>query len=531
MPANFTTIRWGVDAAGRACGRRTANRCCSRSGAAVRAVVSFIATGCIDPAQSSLAARHSESLAKRVEARGETDTAARLEDLQRAFVDARFGMFIHFGILTFTGHWAEAHLDIDQFDPKQLDARQWADAAVSAKMTFGVLTAKHHDGFALWDTKESTFDVASTPWKGGNGDVVREYVDAFRSRGLKPGLYYSVWDTTRGIGNRPVGRSDIEYVKAQLTELLTHYGPIPLLVFDGWSWKMGHRAMPYAEIRDHVKSLQPNCLVTDHTHLQNLWDNDVVMFEEPKGVFAPEGNTVPAGQDNKIVSGNDWFWAPNSAAQDPMSLDTIVRGHLLPLESRYTTFILNCPPNRAGLLDDTIVRRLAEVGRAWSPNLSRPPLPPVSGQNDFPLTPVNASASSGNALWAIDGINDAGSYSVWQSAPHLPQTITVDLGDIFPNVGLLQYVPQYRAQATPSDDGAITDYAVYTSQDGGQFVQVAKGRWPGDASMKVATFAPRAARFVRLEALGANGGYAAATELSIGAAPQALGRPTSRTGR
>src|SRR5664279_3104173 len=92
----------------------------------------------------------------------------------------------------------------------------------------------------------------------------------------------------------PPKASAIDHIKAQLTELLTQYGPIPLLVFDGWSWKMGHKSMPYAEIRDHVKSLQPACLVVDHTHLQNLWDNDLVMFEEPKGVFAPNGNTLPA---------------------------------------------------------------------------------------------------------------------------------------------------------------------------------------------------------------------------------------------
>ena len=487
-------------------------------GVCVATISAGCVTACIDPAQNSLAAKHAEVLAKRVDAKRQANTASsQLEDLQRAFVDARFGMFIHFGILTFTGHWAEGHLDLDQFNPKRLDAGQWATAARSAKMTFGVLTTKHHDGFALWDTKVSSFSVASTPWKGGKGDVVREYVEAFRAQGLKPGLYYSVWDTTAGIGNRPVGKSDIEYVKSQLTELLTNYGPIPLLVFDGWSWKMGHRAMPYSEIRDHVKSLQPDCLVTDHTHLQNLWDNDLIMFEEPKGVFAPDGNRLPAGQDNKIVSGNDWFWAPNSATQDPLSLDSIVRGHLQPLESRYTTFILNCPPNRDGLLDENIVNRLAEVGRTWNPNLSRPPLPPLPAQNDFPLTPVRATASSGNAFLAIDGINDAGFYSTWQSTRSLPQTITLDLGDTYPNVGILYYVPQYQPSATPTNDGAITSYAIHLSTDGSQFVPVAAGQWANDSTMKVVTFAPTSARYIQLQALAANGGYAAATEIAVGA--------------
>ena len=477
----------------------------------------LLATGCIDPTQSRLAAQHAQSGAGgRKAAPGSGST---LEELQRDFVDARFGMFIHFGILTFTGKWAQPHLDLDQFNPTKLNPGQWADAALSAKMTFGVLTTKHHDGFALWDSKESSFDVASTPWKNGKGDVVREYVDAFRARGLKPGLYYSVWDTTQGIGNRPISRSDIDHIKAQLTALLTQYGPIPLLVFDGWSWKMGHKSMPYAEIRDHVKSLQPACLVVDHTHLQNLWDNDLVMFEEPKGVFAPNGNTLPAGQDNKIVSGNDWFWDPSSATQDPLSLDSIVRGHLQPLESRYTTFILNCPPNRQGLLDDNIVRRLAEVGRNWTPNHSRPPLPAGHLQNDYPIVPLRATASSGVASLAIDGINDAGHYTTWQSSSNLPQSITLDLGDTIPDVGILYYVPKYQPSATPTSDGAITSYAIGVSADGSQFSPVASGQWPADSAMKVVTFAPVRARYLRIQALAANGGYAAATEISVGARP------------
>ena len=79
--------------------------------------------------------------------------------------------------------------------------------------------------------------------------VVREYVDAFRSLGLEPALYYSVWDTTQGVGEGPILRQDIDFIKAQLSELLTGYGPIPFLMFDGWSWSMGHQAVAYDEIR------------------------------------------------------------------------------------------------------------------------------------------------------------------------------------------------------------------------------------------------------------------------------------------
>ena len=109
-------------------------------------------------------------------------------------------MFLHFGILTYTGSWATPNLDITMFNPTQLIPNQWADAAVSAGMKFGVLTTRHHDGFALWNSQVSTFDVGVDPWQGGQGDVVRAYVDAFRAHDLLPGLYYSVWDSTHPVG-------------------------------------------------------------------------------------------------------------------------------------------------------------------------------------------------------------------------------------------------------------------------------------------------------------------------------------------
>ena len=146
-------------------------------------------------------------------------------------------------------------------------------------------------------------------------------------------------------------------------------------MFDGWSWKMGHKAMPYQEIRELVKSLQPNCLLLDHTHLMSPWDVDVAAIEEPKGAFVPADNTFPATQGQKINAsgGNDWFWSPSLGGL--MTVDNIVNGHLKMLEPRWTNFLLNCPPNRDGLMDAAIVTRLAEVGATWSPNASRAPLP------------------------------------------------------------------------------------------------------------------------------------------------------------
>src|SRR4051794_14712827 len=223
--------------------------------------------------------------------------------LQKRFVDWRFGMFLHFNMGTFhDAEWVDPNQDPLSFAPANLDCGQWADAAKAAGMRFAVLTAKHHDGFCLWPSKHTTYDVMSSAYRH---DVVREYVDAFRSRGVTPCLYLSIWDRTNGVGV-PVTRDQIAFVKGQLTELLTGYGPIPLLIFDGWAWQMGHQAVPFGEIRAHVASLQPDCLVLDLNGLTVPWDSDLLFVEEPKGgVFCPPGNTYAAAQ-GQTISPSGW---------------------------------------------------------------------------------------------------------------------------------------------------------------------------------------------------------------------------------
>ena len=184
----------------------------------------------------------------------------------------------------------------------------------------------------------------------------------------------------------------VGYVKAQLTELLTNYGKIPLLIFDGWAWKTGHRQVPYQEIRALVKSLQPDCLMLDNSHLMSPWENDLAGVEEAQGnLFVPADNTFPAVQMQKInlTGGNDWFWAPDIG--NIMTTSVIVDGHLKRIEPLWANFLLNCPPNRDGLLPPEIVSRLGEVGAAWAPDASRPPLP-AQAFADVPVSELRRAA-------------------------------------------------------------------------------------------------------------------------------------------
>jgi alpha-L-fucosidase len=217
-----------------------------------------------------------------------------LQELQQRFVDMRFGMFIHFNMGTFhDAQWVEPGQDPLSFAPSELECRQWAAAAKSAGMTFAVLTVKHHDGFCLWPTQQTAYNVMSSSYRR---DVVAEYFAAFRAEGVIPALYFSIWDRRQGIAAGSVSTADMSFIKAQLTELLTGYGDVPVLVIDGWAWEMGHREVSYAQIREHVKSVQPDILIVDHNGLTEPFEEDVLYFEEPKGIWAPEANTYASCQ-------------------------------------------------------------------------------------------------------------------------------------------------------------------------------------------------------------------------------------------
>lgn len=445
--------------------------------------------------------------------------------LQRRFVDWRFGMFLHFNMGTFhDAEWVEPDQDPGSFHPVDLDCGQWADAARAARMRFAVLTAKHHDGFCLWPSRYTSYSVESSPLKGR--DVVREYMDAFRARGITPCLYFSIWDRTNGVGPKgfdddpPITRASIEFVKDQLTELLTRYGPVPVLILDGWAWHwaFGHRSIPFGEIRAHIAALQPGCLVLDLNGLTVPWHSDLLFVEETKGgVFCPPGNTYAASQGQSI-SPSGWFWHPSTPG-NVLTAEQIVSGHLDVLEERYCTFILNCPPNPRGLLDDSVVDVLREAGRTWRPDRGRAPLPAQPDVPRYPLTPASATVPA-----AVDGHSDYG----WdgqadQTLATLDPSVTLDLGRAFTGIDALTYLPRQDTETPHSFErfvtaGNVTAYRVSASMDGSSFRPVAEGRWAPDHALKQARFRHRVtARYLRLEALSAVGdGPGIASEIGCG---------------
>jgi alpha-L-fucosidase len=446
-----------------------------------------------------------------------------LAQLQSEFVDWRFGMFLHFGIETFTGdYWVNATPpSADKFTLASVDCDNWAAAAKSAGMKFGVLVAKHHYGFCLWNTSTTTYSSMNA---GLKQDIVAKYVTAFRAAGLMPGLYYSILDAHAGIDgsrnayDRTLWNSKKAMIFQQLRELLTNYGEIPYLILDGWAWRMGHNNIPYQEIREFVKSLQPNCLITDHNGMTEPWENDVFMFEEPKGVYAPVGNTGAAIQGQTI--NGSWFWTGTGTVKSTAD----IVDHLTKLQPRYCNFLLNCPPNRSGVLDAGMVTRLAEVGKNWTP-ATRDPLPAPAHVVEHPVTPIGATNQSGANAWtAIDGFADVKnsttiSQSLFTGSGVLPQSITLDLGAKYNNLEILAYFPrQDQSGGTYTTTGTITGYKVLVSDNNSAFQQVASGTWSGDKKLKIAEWTPPASgRYIRLEATATVGnGNAIVSEITVG---------------
>ncbi|MFD5543202.1 RICIN domain-containing protein [Streptomyces sp. NPDC127079] len=442
-------------------------------------------------------------------------------------VNMRFGMFNHFNMGTFTGEeWATPNQDPKRFAPTGVDCVQWATAAASAKMSYGVLTTKHHDGFCLWPSAYNTYNVANSSYPH---DIVDQYVKAFRTAGLKVGLYFSIWDRTHPVqaydtrhgvpADQAVQPANIDYVLGQITELLTNYGTIDIFITDGYAWQMGQQAVPYQRIREHVKSLQPDIVMIDHGALSVPFLGDAIYFEEPLGITAPATNTYAALQGTNIVN-TGWFWHQTTPKATPTSAADLIK-ELQYLESHFTSFILNCPPNQAGQLDQNIVTRLGEVGTAWSgPDSSRGSLPAQMPRVEHPVTPVAAYATNYHTgegpMNAIDGLSDKGFETCWSTwSLTLPQSLTIDLGGVWNNISCLEYLPK-QWNRNNTTDGDITACTISTSTDGTNFTQVATVGWAGDRTTKFIEWPAVTAGFVRIQVTAATGGYANIGNLRVG---------------
>ncbi|MFI1301858.1 alpha-L-fucosidase [Streptomyces sioyaensis] len=314
-----------------------------------------------------------------------TAQAADPSPAQKWVTDNPFGAFIHYNMSTYTNtQWADPNTSPTKFNPTNLNADQWAKAIKSAGMTFGVLTAKHHDGFALWPTASplasSSYSIAGSPYKSGKGDIVREYVDAMRANGLKVGLYFSIWDRKNG--------NNEQLVKDQLKELLTNYGQIDYLWFDGWGWQVPYSTIPYQPVRDYIRQLSPNTVVANNDHNRSLTTSDVVVYEVPNGVdgMPPTTNTNPTDGSDTLDSNSTWFRTTSTGA--PRSAGDILT-KLKRLRDGNSLYLLNVGPDTTGVIPQNYVDRLKEIGSLqgnWNVAYGQPAVARSEYSSAFPAS-------------------------------------------------------------------------------------------------------------------------------------------------
>jgi alpha-L-fucosidase len=290
-------------------------------------------------------------------------------------------MFLHFGVNTFTDReWGTGKEEPAIFNPASLDARQWASLAKSAGFRAVILTAKHHDGFCLWPTRTTAHSVASSPWRSGKGDVVREFADACRTEGLRVGLYLSPWDRHEpSYGDSP--RYNDLYC-TQLTELLTQYGAIHEVWFDGANGEgpNGRRQVyDWPRVWGLVRRLQPDAVMFSDAGPDVRWignergvagetnwstvDPAVVPYPGASGDAVgrmlrsgdPAGSTWRPGETDVSIRPG-WFYHPAEDAK-VRTVDDLVSLYFTSV-GRNSKLLLNVPPTRDGLIHEVDAERL-----------------------------------------------------------------------------------------------------------------------------------------------------------------------------
>ena len=347
-----------------------------------------------------------------------------LHQLQQEFVDLRLGLFVHFGLPTFQeADWTDPDLSPEVFNPQKLDCNQWAEAAESAHMKFVCFSAKHHAGFCMWNTKTTDYSVMSSPQ---HRDVIKEMVEAFRKRGMQIMFHFSILDTHHRIrANMPFTKEKIDMIKEQLRELLTNYGPINTIMFDGWDapWgRISYEDISFPEIYNFVKSIQSNCLVMDLNGAkypqEALFYSDIRCYEQGAGQkISADVNKLPAMACYPLQ--RTWFWKESFPTDELKSIETIVHDNIIPYNKAYCTYILNSAPNRDGLMDDNALAALKHLGELWQNTGHLVDVPACEApiiENNIAINRPSES-SWGDDMMIMDYANDDNFTTSWVSSP------------------------------------------------------------------------------------------------------------------
>ncbi len=372
--------------------------------------------------------------------------------------------FVHFTVNTFTDReWGYGDEPEAVFNPTDFDADQIVRTAKAAGLRGVILTAKHHDGFCLWPSKFTEHSVKNSPWKNGQGDVVREMADACRRHGLEFGVYLSPWDRNRAEYGRP---EYLTYYRNQLRELLTNYGPIFEVWFDGANGGDGYYGgarekrkidnttyYDWANTWKIVRELQPMAVMFSDAGPDVRWvGNEKGIAGDPCWATIDAAGYFPGKADSRRLNsgtrgGPQWMPAEVDVSTRPgwfyhEKEDGRVKSVAQLLDiyfasvGRGANLNLNLPPNRRGQIPPRDVAILREWGRVLRDTFSR----------DLArgATATASSTRGGDAAFAPSHVNGAKESSYWSTDDHaLTPELVLDLGapQTFDVIRLREYLP------------------------------------------------------------------------------------------
>jgi alpha-L-fucosidase len=370
---------------------------------------------------------------------------------QLGWHELQFYAFVHFNMNTFTDmEWGFGSESPRLFNPTELDCRQWARVCKDAGMKGIILTAKHHDGFCLWPSEYTEHSVKNSPWKDGQGDVVRELADACKEYGLKLGIYLSPWDRNHADYGKP---EYITYFRNQLTELLTNYGDVFEVWFDGANGGTGYYGganeerkidnktyYDWENTRKIVRELQPNAVMFSDAGPDVRWVGNEAGWagqtnwcmqkrDEFYPGYAPnlmhltEGQIdgthwVPAEVDVSIRPG--WYYH-QSEDHKVKSVKTLVDIYYNSI-GRNASFLLNFPVDTRGLIHEKDVEQLMKLVEVV--------------KQDFEINlagniKVEANEVRGNSSkFSADNVIDGNPETYWATDDNaLSASLTLDFGE------------------------------------------------------------------------------------------------------
>ncbi|MBF9254923.1 alpha-L-fucosidase [Pontibacter sp. 172403-2] len=377
-------------------------------------------------------------------------------EAQLAWHEMETNAFIHFTTNTFTGkEWGYGDESPSIFNPTQLDADQWVSTLKEAGFKGVILTCKHHDGFVLWPSKYTEHSIKNSPYKNGNGDIVKAVSDACKRYGLKFGVYLSPWDRNRSDYGQP---SYITYYRNQLKEIFTNYGPIFEMWFDGANGGDGYyggakevRQIDRSTYYDWpttlnmVRELQPEPKVLFFSDAGpdirwvgnekgragelnwNTISSDTLYagkagIEDLLATGSEDGKKwIPAEVDVSIRPG--WFYHPeeDDKVKTPAQLFQIY----LTSVGRGSTLLLNVPPDKRGLINEKDVAAL----KGW-----RKMLDETFKTNLTKNAKVNADSFRGNdKTYAAGNVTDGDKNTYWATDDEVTSgSLEIDLGRVQP---------------------------------------------------------------------------------------------------